>query len=173
MDQLAVSSEYFNVLGFDLVSGRGFTQAERTAEAGVVVVSESIARQLWPNGNGVGQVVRLEASQSASPGGVSMPARTLTVVGVVRDPGRASGMSYLDWFRGVYLPTEPGSPGTWLMLRVRGNPEQARLALLERLTSIDPALGNILTLRTIAGMQTYMLQIAFWVTSSWAVWRSC
>jgi hypothetical protein len=85
----------------------------------------------------------------------------LTVVGVVRDPGRASGMSYLDWFRGVYLPTEPESPGTWLMLRVRGTPEQARLALLERLTSIDPALGNIITLRTMAGMQAYVLQIAF------------
>jgi len=88
----------------------------------------------------------------------------LTVVGVVRDPGRDSGSSYLDTFRGVYLPTGPESPGTWLMLRVRGNPEQARQALLERLTSIDPALSNIITLRTIAGLQTYMLQIAFWVT---------
>ena len=50
------------------------------------------------------------------------------------------------------------------MLRVRGNPEQARQALLERLTSIDPALSNIITLRALAGLQTYTLQIAFWVT---------
>ena len=71
VDQLAVSSEYFTVLGLDLVSGRGFTPAERTAEAGVVVVSQSLARQLWPNGGGVGQVVRLEAPQPASSGAPS------------------------------------------------------------------------------------------------------
>ena len=39
VEQVAVSSEYFTVLGLDLVSGRSFTPAERTAEAGVVVVS--------------------------------------------------------------------------------------------------------------------------------------
>ena len=153
VDQQAVSFEYFNVLGFEVVSGRNFTRAERTADAGVAIVSETIARQLWPNGNGVGQQVRLDAPQSAGPGRALL-SRTLTVVGVVRDPGRALG---------VYLPTGPESPGTWLYLRVRGNPEQARLALLERLTGLDPAFG-IMTLRTMAGMQTYMLQIAFWVT---------
>lgn len=46
------------------------------------------------------------------------------------------------------------------MLRVRGNPEHARLALLERLTGLDPAFG-ILTLRTTSGMQTYLLRLAF------------
>ena len=65
---------------------------------------------------------------------------------------------------GVYVPTGPETPETALILRVRGNPEQARQALLERLTSIDPALVKIMTLRTMAGMQTYMLRIAFWVT---------
>jgi putative ABC transport system permease protein len=34
--------------------------------------------------------------------------------------------------------------------------------LLERLSSIEPALFNIMTLRAMAGMQTYTLQIAFW-----------
>ena len=92
------------------------------------------------------------------------PSRTFTVVGVVRDPWARFRVAYLDTFRGVYLPTGPESPGTSLMLRVRGDPEQARQALLERLTSVDPGLGKIITLRTIAGMQTYILQIAFWVT---------
>ena len=98
----AVSSEYFDVLGIDVVSGRGFTPAERTADAGVVVVSETLARQLWPNGDGVGQQVRLEAPQPASPDARPRPpkraarrwsqSRTFTVVGVVRDPGSASGV---------------------------------------------------------------------------------
>ena len=159
VEQMAVSPDYFTVLGLDLVNGRGFTPAERTADAGVVVVSQSIARQLWPGGGGgVGQVLRLEASSTDARSARVEPSRSLAVIGIVRDRGRTSGTSNL-----VYLPAAPESPGTDLMLRVRGNPEQARMALLERLTGLDPAFG-ILTLRTTSGMQTYLLQIAFGLT---------
>jgi len=175
VDQMAVSPEYFEVLEIEIVRGRGFTPAERTAEAGVVVVSETAARQLWPDRNPVGQVLRLQAPTSGSPG-VPPPSsadartakvessRTFTVVGVVRDPGGGLQIPDLLAFRGVYVPTGPGSAGTSLTLRVRGDLEQARQALLERLTSVDPGLGAIHTLRSIAGMQTSILRIAFWVT---------
>ncbi|MET0213336.1 MAG: FtsX-like permease family protein, partial [Vicinamibacterales bacterium] len=169
----AVSSEYFALLGIDVVSGRGFTPAERTADAGVVVVSETLARQLWPNGASVGQQVRLDAPQPASPEApsssaearsakVEVSSRTFTVVGVVRDPGSASGSS-LDTFRRVYLPTSIESPEPWL-LRMRGNAEQMRQTLLERLTAIDPTLINVISLQALARLQTYPLQIAFWVS---------
>ena len=159
--QEAVSSEYFALLGIDVVSGRGFTPAERTADAGVVVVSESIARRLWPNGDGAGQLVRLDASQPASPNAPSVSSRTFTVVGVVREPGRAS-VSSLEAFR-VYLPTSVENPEPWL-LRVRGNAEQMRQALLERLSAIDPTLMNVISLQALARLQTYPLQIGFWVS---------
>jgi predicted permease len=161
VEQMTVSPEYFDLLDIDVVTGRGFTQAERAAEAGVVVVSETIARRLWPNRNAVGQEVRLHPPQSGSPGAAS---RTFTVVGVVREVGKVVLMADRFTFRGVYLPTGPENPGTSLTLRVRGDPEQARQALLERLTSVDPALGTITTMRVIAGMQTSVLRIAFWVT---------
>ena len=84
VDQQAVSPEYFDVLGIDVVSGRGFTPAERTAEAGVVVVSETIARRLWPN--------RRRRRAGGAPRGSAigrrralrrLPSRAVTVVGVV------------------------------------------------------------------------------------------
>ena len=162
VDEMAVSSAYFNALGFTLVSGRAFTEAERTAEAGVTVVSETIARQLWPNGNGVGQVVRLEAPPSESPD-VPSPSRTLTVVGVTRDPRAASGMTSMDKLPGVYFPTGPESPGTGLTLRVRGNPDEVRLALVDKLPGLDPGFG-VMTLRTTADAQAYLLRIAFGLT---------
>ena len=87
---------------------------------------------------------------------------TFTVVGVVRDPGSASGSS-LDTFRRVYLPTSIESPEPWL-LRMRGNAEQMRQTLLERLTAIDPTLINVISLQALARLQTYPLQIAFWVS---------
>jgi predicted permease len=152
--QLAVSSEYFNVLGFEVVSGRNFTHVERSADAGVAIVTETIARQLWPKGEGVGQPVRFDAPQSASPDGGPIRSRTLTLVGVVRTPGREP--------ESIYVPASPATPETALYLRVRGNPEQARQFLAERLSSIDPTLSNVMTLRAMAGMQAYMLQMGFW-----------
>ena len=164
VEQMTVSPEYFDVLGIAVVTGRGFTQAERIAEAGVALVSETIARRLWPNRNAVGQEVRLQPPQSGSPGAPSVPSRPFTVVGVVREAGEVVLMPDRFTFRGVYLPAGPENPGTSLTLRVRGDPEQARQALLERLTSVDPALGTITTVRAMAGMQTSVLRIAFWVT---------
>jgi hypothetical protein len=140
-EQRGASSDYFEVLGYDLVSGRRFTPAERTPDAGVAIVSDTMARQLWPTGSAVGDTLDFES-----------PARTLTVVGVVRNAERV-----------IYVPTEPETAGNELLLRVRGNPEQARQALLERLTGLDPAFG-VMTLRALTGMPTYLLRGAFWVT---------
>ena len=55
-----VSPEYFDVFDIPIVRGRSFTAAERDGEHPVVIVSESIARELWPNGSGVGETFRLE-----------------------------------------------------------------------------------------------------------------
>ena len=161
----AVSSEYFDVVGIEVVNGRSFTPAERTTDAGVVVVSETLARQLWPNGAGVGQQVRLDApsvSSAEARGPKVEPSRTFTVVGVVRDPGRTSGSS-ADTFRRVYVPTSVESPEPWL-LRMRGNAEQTRQALLERLSAVDQTLMNVVSLQALARLQTYPLQIGFWVS---------
>ncbi len=167
VDYQFVSPEYFQLLEIDLIRGRGFTDAERSADAGVMVVSEGAARRLWPNGDAIGQVVRIQIDPPTDQGRPSAPpppSRAYTVVGVARDVGGGTMFQFFS-FSGVYLPIDPQSPGTSLMLRVRGDPEQARLALLDRLTRVDPALDHeIGTLRTIAGMGAYILQIAFWVT---------
>jgi len=163
VDQIAASPEYFGVLEIDIVSGRGFTTTERSAEAGVVIVTETVARALWPNRDAVGQIVRMEASPSSTPGVASPPSRVFIVIGIVRDVnGPLAPDLFPSW--GVYVPTAPENPGTGLTLRVRGDPEQARQALIKSLMTVDPGLGEINTMRTIAGLQAYILQILFWVT---------
>jgi ABC-type antimicrobial peptide transport system permease subunit len=47
---------------------------------------------------------------------------------------------------------------------VHGDPDQVRRTLLDRLTLVDPNMGQILTLRTMVRMETYFLGIAFWTT---------
>ena len=167
--QIAVSPEYFDVLDIDVVSGRGFTQTERTAEAGVAIVSETVARRLWPTRQRRRAGGATPASEVGSPAHRrSRPpkrARSRACVHGRRRRARCERSARLRHvpFVAVYLPTDPESPGTSLMLRVRGDLEQTRQALLERLTSVDPGLGQINSMRTMAGMQTYILRIAFWV----------
>jgi predicted permease len=157
-----VSPEYFTLLDIDLLRGRGFTDSERTPDAGVAVISESAARKLWPHGDVVGQVLRLQ--EDRPPTRLPSPFRAYTVVGVARDV-RGSAPFQNHSFSGVYVPIDLQSPGTELRLRVRGDLEQARRALLDRLLQVDPALDHeVGTLRTFAGIGVYILQIAFCVT---------
>ena len=65
---------------------------------------------------------------------------------------------------GLYVPISAEEASTSLTLRVHGDPERARRALVERLTAIDPNMGQVSTPRTIAGMEAYLLGIAFWLT---------
>ena len=170
----AVSSAYFDVLGVPIVRGRAFTDFERDHDP-VVIVSESVARALWPNGNGVGESFRLEPDVTVKQGGglvtinpdaavdqALMQPRTVTVVGVARD---VPGFRITDVKEaGVFLPTGLEVAKTSAVARVQGPPNLARETLLERLTNVDPAMGNIITMQTVARLETFFLQIAFWVS---------
>ena len=100
VDQLAVSPEYFDVLDIDVVRGRGFTQAERTAEAGVVVVSETVARRLWPNRDAVGQSCASKSRQPAVAAAEGLPRARRQFIGVVARRARRRGIpirGHLPW----------------------------------------------------------------------------
>ena len=161
-----VSPEFFSVLGVDIVGGRTFNVAEgsASANAGVAIVSASFAKQMWPEGDPIGQVLRLESDPAEPPRESKVPpaAGRFTIVGIARDVagfGLGEGTPTT-----LYLPITSAHAETVLAVRVQGDPERARRALLERLTAIDPNIEQIVTLRTIAGMATYFLQIAFWLT---------
>jgi predicted permease len=169
-----VSAGYFDVLGIPIVRGRAFTAAEND-EHPVAIVSESVARTLWPNGDGVGQTFRIEPDLSAHLGGTfltinpgagggvaPLTPRLVTVVGVSKD---VAGFRLTDLKEaGVFLPTTVEAPKTFLVARIRGDADLARQTLLERLTRIDPNMGKIITMRTVARLETFFLQIAFGVS---------
>ena len=172
-----VSPEYFRVLDIAVLRGRAFTPAENTPQLPVAVVSETTARTMWPDADPVGETIRLEPEPTAeprrgddlsavAPGAKEEPtfeSRTFTVVGVVRD---VAGLRIAPFEKAVvYLPASPRMPRTSLIARVHGDPELARQTLLNRLTAIDPDMGRqVTTLRTLARMETFFLQAAFWLT---------
>jgi predicted permease len=164
--QLA-SPEYLDVLGIDLVSGRSFTLAESSARASVAVVSESVARQLWPGLDAVGQVLRLEPdpnSETQLPGGPPLLARTASVVGVARDVAgfRMAGVRLRP--AGVLMPINAEAARTSLTMRVRGDAELVRQTLVDRMAAIDPNMAEVSTLGTLARIEAYLLGIPFWLT---------
>jgi hypothetical protein len=159
-----VSPGYFEVLGIPIVRGRPFTAAERE-EHPVVIVSESAARALWPHGDGVGETFRLEEdlTTGTQPGDdAPLPPRMVTVVGVSRD---VPGFRFTDVrVAGIFVPISPDAPKTSVVARVNGDPDLARQTLLDRLTRIDPNMGTIVTLRSLARLEALLLRIAFWVS---------
>ncbi|HJU43752.1 MAG TPA: ABC transporter permease [Vicinamibacterales bacterium] len=160
-----VSPEYFSVLDIDIVRGRVFTNAERTADAAVAIVAESLARELWPGGEAIGQILRVEPDAAKPRPEREQPplsARSFIVVGVARDATRRFGLAEVP-DSNIYLPATSAAALTSLVVRVQGDPDVARAALLQRLSAIDPNMGEVMTLRAAAGLQTYFLQIAFWV----------
>jgi predicted permease len=170
----SVSSAYFDVLGIPIVRGRAFTEVERDHDP-VVIVSESVARALWPDGPGVGESFRLEPDVTVKQGGglvtinpdaavdqALVRPRTVTVVGVARD---VPGFRLTDVKEaGVFLPTALDVAKTSVVARVQGPPNLARETLLDHLTNVDPSMGNIITMQTVARLETFFLHIAFWVS---------
>jgi hypothetical protein len=162
------------VLDIPIVRGRTFMPSERDHHP-VAIVSESVARALWPDGRGVGESFRIEPDAGVqAPRGLlrinpraaaddaPLQARMVTVVGVARDvPGlRFTGITEA----GVFLPTGLDVAKTSIVAHVQGEPNLARQALLDRLTKIDPNMGTIITMRSVARTETFFLQIAFWVS---------
>lgn len=55
----AVTPEYFSGLGIPIIQGRGFQQRDGLPTENTIIVSERLARELFPNANPIGQQLRL------------------------------------------------------------------------------------------------------------------
>jgi len=87
-----------------------------------------------------------------------LPSRMVTVVGVSRD---VTGFRFTGGKGSiVFLPTTLDVPKTRAMARVSGDPDLARQTLLDHLTRIDPNMGMIVTMRTVARLERFFLNLA-------------
>lgn len=81
-----VSPGYFEVFGIRLVRGRLFSDRDRQGTVPVTVVNETMARQLWPDADPIGQ--RILVGQGAGPAfEESAPREIVGIVGDVRQFG--------------------------------------------------------------------------------------
>lgn len=58
----SVSRGYFSALGIEVIEGRAFTDADHESSAPVVIISEALAREHFPEGSAVGQELQVVAT---------------------------------------------------------------------------------------------------------------
>jgi predicted permease len=73
----AVSSDYFRVMGIRLRAGREFTEEDNASAPGVAIISQSVARTIWPGEDPLGKKITLRDNPEARD--------WLTIIGVVDD----------------------------------------------------------------------------------------
>jgi putative ABC transport system permease protein len=111
-----VEPGYFATLRIPIVAGRDFVEAE---SAGVVILSDTTARRLWPGQNPLGKYVVWQTPLVAVNQTNALPA-PLLVIGIVRDVGVDSG------FRGqsplvAYAPlAQRYTPEVTILARITG-----------------------------------------------------
>lgn len=128
-----VTPQYFDVVGQRVVAGRRFSSADSATDAAVTIVTEAMARALWPGERAVGQTLRVAGSGDSTD-------KFYHVVGVADDAH--SGMLRQSGGDGyVFFPATSADLATEempLLVRVRGDvPETAR-ALRDIATQVDP-----------------------------------
>lgn len=122
------SPDYFSVLKIPLIAGRVYSDADNANAARVVVISRSMAARYWPNGNALGQQIKIGTADSMEP--------WMTIGGVVEDVRQ-------NWWNPASRPTiyEPffqsSQRAMVFLMRVVSHPEGYASALRDVVRSID------------------------------------
>jgi putative ABC transport system permease protein len=134
-----VTPGYFNTLRIPIVRGRHFTASEIDQRAAVVVISESIARMLWPGEDPLGKTLRVGSAPATQADGRPFLA-SAEIVGVARDA--RAGMLFESQQSYLYLPLPPQEATLHLHLLLRTTRDLKQLApvVMQDIRQMDPAL---------------------------------
>jgi predicted permease len=143
-DERRVTPGFFDAMGVPLLRGRGFTDADRADAPPVTIVSESFARRYFPDGDPLGQRLRI--------GGVRDDASPWwTIVGVAGSV-RSRALDRQPEPE-IYLPfAQRASRGMSLVVRTAGEPAAVMPLLRDVVGSLDPDLpvSQVATARELA-----------------------
>jgi ABC-type antimicrobial peptide transport system permease subunit len=157
--QKLVSPGYFDVYEIGLVSGRQFTEAEASARAPVVILSEQAAA-LWPGQNPVGRLVRL-APDSQVPDANTPPSNVVEVVGVARTV-------FTSWDQAmratIYSPMSVVGSNLNILVKTRGGNVSAAMRQIDAdLSAAAPGLAQqVITARDLVEARVYPFQAMSW-----------
>jgi predicted permease len=88
-----VETGYFETLGIPIVAGRDFAPTDTAASPLVAVVSETLARQLWPGKSPIGQPMQLSVNIGDPKGPLQLVATVSGVAGDIRSSSLIDGLA--------------------------------------------------------------------------------
>jgi predicted permease len=138
-DACFISADYFHTLGIPLHAGRWFGDVDAATTLPVVIVSEAVARELWPGQVAVGRQLAVNYRSLGRP--MDDAPATRTVVGVVADV-RQRGLETPSRMA-VYLPyqqdaTRRSLRAMVLFARTAGEPESMARSVQEDVRALAP-----------------------------------
>ncbi len=141
-----VTSGYFNAMRIPLLQGRVITEDDRAASAPVVVISQSMAKQFWPNGDAIGHHLKLSFFGDKD-------RQVIGIVGDVKQAGlnNTTGIASLYWPAAqVTAPAQESWRSMSLALAVRTTvaPRTLATAITDAVHQVnkDVPVDNVLTL---------------------------
>jgi putative ABC transport system permease protein len=138
-----VSSNYLQVLGAHVISGRLIDAREGANQPLSVVINETFAHQFWPHENPAGSRLRFSSPTAMTP--------WRTIIGVIADV-KERGLTP-DMKPAIYVPSTQvqGPSPDYLMVRTTVNP----LSLLPAIRKAVAAVDSEQPLATIRTMDEY------------------
>jgi len=129
LGRVTVTPGYFETMHIPILSGRDFTERDRTDSRRVVIVSEKLAQRFWPGQDAVGKHLKY--------GGQHGDAPWLTVVGIV---GNVKQRGILrDARLETYLPhTQRPLSSMSFVARTLGDPLAAATPMQNAIWEVDP-----------------------------------
>lgn len=132
--QAQVTPDYFRTVGTRIIRGRGLTAADGAGAARVAIVSETMARLVWPGESALGKCMKVGADT----------APCSTVVGIAQDARRQT-LEALPVMQ-YYLPLAQHQVRTGdvtLLVRTAGEPSTIAAHVRATMTAILPDLPYI------------------------------
>ncbi len=119
-----VNTQYFKVMRIPLLRGRNFTEQEVQKSTRVLLISDLLAKQVFPNEDPIGHRLVMGMSNE--------PFEIIGVVGDIRHRGLES-----QPLPAMYMPTFDGN---WmnLVIRAQGDPANLAAAVRREVKAIDP-----------------------------------
>jgi predicted permease len=122
-----VSPEYFHVMRTRILRGRSFSDQDRAGAPPVTVISNAMARAIWPNRDAIGQCMEVRWTNTNIP---AMPCTM--VIGIAED---AAHQSITDEQRFMYYLSVDQMGAGWasrFLVRLTGRPDAGELDRVRR-----------------------------------------
>ena len=161
-----VTPDYFDALGIPVVAGRALSDRDRPEGSRGVVISQSVARRFWPDGNPIGQRIYLGAPDNRIVDDVEV----VGVVGDVKQVGLDETAS-----EAVYIPqplAPPWSGGqTSIVMRATVTPSSLATAARGVVRGLDPAVAmyDVRSMEDIVARALAPARSSAWLLGSFAL----